>query len=132
MQAPHRIHFREVLKSEFPNLLLRPLSVRIICNSPPYLGPVKCEVYCVAGVPKALRDNNPMNTLRSRVRGIIFSIPILAMCKGGTEAPISAFPSLVQTTNVPVSATAKFAPVMPAPAFKNLGRELLRMASFNE
>src|SRR3954470_24183815 len=49
--------------------------------------------------------------------------------QGGTAAPISAFPSLVHTRNVPVSAIAKFAPVIPAPAARNRGRALFRMAS---
>ena len=56
-------------------------------------------------------------------------MPMLAMCSGGTEAPMSALPSLVHTTKVPVSATAKLAPVMPAPAARNRGRALLRIAS---
>ena len=38
---------------------------------------------------------------------MIFSMPIEAMCNFGTLADRSALPSLVQTTKVPVSATAK-------------------------
>jgi hypothetical protein len=33
-------------------------------------------------------------------------------------APRSALPSFVQTTKLPVSAIAKFAPVIAAPAFR--------------
>ena len=44
---------------------------------------------------------------------MIFSMPIEAICSFGTLADRSALPSLVQTTKVPVSATAKLQPVMP-------------------
>ena len=74
------------------------------------------------GEPRALRESMRMKTARSRARGINFSIPMLATCSGGTLAPMSAFPSLVQTTNPPVSATAKLAPVMPASALRKRGR----------
>ena len=70
-----------------------------------------------------------MKTPRSRARGISFSMPMLAMWSGGTLAPMSALPSLVQTTNPPVSATAKLAPVMPASAAMNFGRAFWRIAS---
>jgi len=45
--------------------------------------------------------------------GTTFSIPMLAICSGGTAAPMSAFPSLVQTMKVPVSAIARLPPFMP-------------------
>ena len=41
-------------------------------------------------------------------------MPIDAICNFGTFADKSALPSFVQTTKVPVSATAKLQPVMPA------------------
>ena len=41
------------------------------------------------------------------MRGMSFSMPIEAMCSFGRLADRSALPSLVQTTKVPVSATAK-------------------------
>ncbi|MNY73712.1 hypothetical protein D3C86_2125650 [compost metagenome] len=53
------------------------------------------------------------------------------MCNGGILAVRSALPSFVQTTKAPVSAIAKFAPVKPACASKNLGRALFRIASVN-
>ena len=57
-------------------------------------------------------------------------MPIEAMCSGGTFAPRSALPSLVQTTTVPVSATAKFAPVMPAVRLgRKYGRVCMRWLS---
>ena len=45
-------------------------------------------------------------------------MPIEAMCSFGRLTPRSALPSLVQTTTLPVSATAKLAPVMPASAVR--------------
>jgi len=60
---------------------------------------------------------------------MIFSMPIEAMCNFGTLADRSALPSLVQTTNVPVSATAKLQPVMPASAASISGRVASRCAS---
>ncbi len=71
-------------------------------------------MYCVIGEPSALRESMRMNTPRSEILGINFSIPIDAMCNGGTFADRSALPSFVHTTTVPVSATAKLQPVMPA------------------
>src|SRR5438094_812711 len=50
-----------------------------------------------------------------------------AMCSGGSETPRSAFPSLVQTTNPPVSAIAKLTPVSPASAC--IGLELFEIVS---
>ncbi len=47
-------------------------------------------------------------------------MPMQAMCSLGSETPMSALPSLVQTTKPPVSAMAKLTPVMPASAAMNL------------
>src|ERR1700721_2862546 len=129
MQGPHRMHLSECQKSGIPSLRVRPLSTNTMCSSPPFLGPVKWEEYCVSGAPSALRARRRRKTPMSSTFGIIFSIPMLAMWSGGTEAPMSALPSFVQTMKVPVSAIAKLPPVMPAPAARNLGRALLRMVS---
>ena len=81
------------------------------------------------GEPSALRDNSRTNTARCSSRGMIFSMPIEAMCSFGTLAERSALPSLVQTTTPPVSATAKLQPVMPASAARINGRFASRCAS---
>ena len=109
MQAPQRMHLSEVQNSVMPSRSERPLSTSTMCISPPSRGPRKCEVYCVIGEPSALRDSRRMNTARCSRRGMIFSMPIEAMCSFGTLADRSALPSLVQTTKLPVSATAKLA-----------------------
>ena len=83
------------------------------------------------GCPVALRASSRMKTARSAARGISFSIPMQAMCSLGSEMPRSAFPSFVQTTNPPVSATAKFTPVMPASAAMNLSAQV-RASGFGQ
>src|SRR6516164_5624850 len=103
-------------KSGMPSRCVRPLSTKTICSSAPGRGARKCEVYCVMGEPSALRDSMRMNTPRCSIFGMIFSMPMQAMCNLGTLAERSALPSLVQTTKLPFSATAKFAPVIPASA----------------
>jgi hypothetical protein len=60
---------------------------------------------------------------------MIFSMPIEAICSFGTLADRSAFPSLVQTTKVPVSATAKLHPVIPASALRISGWVASRCAT---
>ena len=82
--------------------------------------------------PVALLASRRIMTLRSIMRGTNFSIPIQAMCSGGSETPKSAFPSLVQTTIPPVSATAKLTPVIPASASRNRLRNSFRAASRQE
>ena len=114
MQAPQRMHLSEVQKSSMPSRSERPLSTSTTCISVPGRGARKCEVICVIGEPSALRESMRMNTPRCSTLGISFSMPMEAMCSGGMLALRSALPSLVQTTKLPVSATAKFAPVMPA------------------
>src|SRR5438445_11263381 len=84
MQAPQRMHLSECQKSAMPSRRLRPLSTSTMCNSPPLLGPVKWEEYCVSGAPSPLRANSLRNTPKSSTRGMIFSMPMLAMCSGGT------------------------------------------------
>ena len=81
------------------------------------------------GEPSALRDSMRTNTPRCSVRGMIFSMPTEAMYSFGQCTDRSALPSLVQTTMAPVSATAKFAPVMPASALRNDGRVVRRWLS---
>ena len=79
VDAPQRIHFSECQKSGVPSRVDRPLSTSTMCNSPPFLGPLKCEVYCVSGVPSALRARRRRKTPMSSTRGTNFSIPMLAM-----------------------------------------------------
>src|SRR5476651_1020167 len=122
MQAPQRMHFSEYQKSSIASRAERPLSTSTKCISAPFRGPRKCDVYCVIGEPSALRDSMRMNTPRCSSLGITFSMPIDAMCSGGTFALRSALPSFVHTVMPPVSATAKLQPVMPASAFRISGR----------
>ena len=103
-------------KSGSASSALRPLSTSTMCSSPPGRGPWKCEVYAVIGWPVAERASSRRNTPRSAARGISFSMPMQAMCSVGSDMPRSALPSFVQTTKPPVSAMAKFTPVMPASA----------------
>jgi hypothetical protein len=100
MQAPQRMHFSDVQNSAKPSRSDRPLSTSTTCISPPARGPRKCEVYWVIGEPRALRDKRRTNTARCSRRGMIFSMPIEAICSFGTLADRSAFPSLVQTTKL--------------------------------
>ena len=78
--------------------------------------------------PVALRASSRRKTGRSSARGITFSIPTEAMCTGASAIPRSAFPSFVQTTNPPVSATAKFIPVSVASAARKCARRCSRAA----
>jgi hypothetical protein len=80
----------------------------MICISPSSRGALKCEVYCVIGIPTALRVRSRMNTARSRFKGMTFSMPNEQMRSLGTLPERSAFPSFVTVTIAPVSATAKF------------------------
>src|SRR5271168_4801392 len=80
MQAPQRMHLSEVRNSSVPSRADRPLSTSTMCISPPARGPRKCEVYCVIGEPSALHDKRRMNTARCSSRGMIFSMPIEAIC----------------------------------------------------
>ena len=81
------------------------------------------------GCPVALRASSRRNTASSRGPGTIFSTPMQAMCKGGSDVPRSALPSLVHTTTPPVAAMAKFTPVSPACAARNFSRRCCRAAS---
>ena len=60
------------------------------------------------------------------MEGTTFSTPITATCTRGSEVAMRPLPSLVTRTTVPVSATAKFAPVMPRSACKNFSRSSSR------
>src|SRR5579864_7465183 len=130
MHAPQRMHLSEYQKSSIASRSLRPWSTRMKCISAPGRGARKCDVYCVMGEPSALRDSIRTKRPRSEIRGISFSIPIDAMCNGGTFAERSALPSFVQTTTVPVSATAKLQPVTPAVFWRTkYGRVFIRWLS---
>ena len=51
-----------------------------------------------------------------------FSMPAMATCTRGMDVHMRPLPSLVTSTTVPVSATMKFAPVMPMSAVMNFSR----------
>ena len=58
--------------------------------------------------------------------GITFSTPMRATWIRGSEVTIRPLPSLVTSTTVPVSATAKLAPVIPMSAWRNFSRRAFR------
>jgi len=60
--------------------------------------------------------------MRSVNEGTTFSTPITATWTRGSEVTIRPLPSLVTRTTVPVSATAKLAPVIPRSAWRNFSR----------
>src|SRR4030095_7962252 len=111
---------------------MRPLSSRTRWNSsgpsssPLRRGPSTSEVYTDSFWPVALLARMARNTARSVMEGTTFSTPITATCTRGSEVAMRPLPSLVTRTTVPVSATAKFAPVMPRSAFRNFSRSSSR------
>src|SRR5881409_10295 len=66
------------------------------------------------------------NTARSVIDGMTFSTPITATCTRGSDVVMRPLPSLVTRTTVPVSATAKLAPVIPRSAWRNFSRNSSR------
>ena len=58
--------------------------------------------------------------------GMTFSTPMSATWIRGSEVTIRPLPSLVTRTTVPVSATAKLAPVIPMSAWRNFSRSAFR------
>ena len=62
----------------------------------------------------------------SSIEGTTFSIPVMATWMRGIEVHMRPLPSLVTSTSVPVSATMKFAPVMPMSAAMNFSRSWRR------
>lgn len=127
MHAAQRMHLRECQNRFIPRRADLPLSTRMTCMVAPLRGPRNVEVYCVIVSPVALRVSSRTKTARLSVVGMIFSIPTEHMCSSGVCAERSAFPSLVATTIAPVSATTKFAPVMPARALRMSGRVFSRI-----
>ena len=56
------------------------------------------------------------------MEGMTFSMPMTATWIRGSEVTMRPLPSLVTRTTVPVSATAKLAPVIPMSAWRNFSR----------
>ena len=65
----------------------------------------------------------------SRQVGITFSIPITVTSTSGSVVHIRPLPSDSNTQTLPVSATAKFAPLTPIRADRNFARRWSRAAS---
>ena len=65
----------------------------------------------------------------SRQLGITFSIPITVTSTSGSVVHIRPLPSDSNTQTLPVSATAKFAPLTPIRADRNFARRCSRAAS---
>ena len=65
----------------------------------------------------------------SRQAGTSFSIPITVTSTSGSVVHMRPLPSDSNTQTVPVSAIAKFAPLIPMRAVRNLARRCTRAAS---
>ena len=111
---------------------IRPWSSRTRWNSsgpsssPARRGPSTSVVYTESFWPVALLARIARNTIRSVMDGTTFSTPMIATCTRGSDVTIRPFPSLVTSTTVPVSATAKLAPVIPRSAWRNFSRSSRR------
>ena len=111
---------------------VRPLSSRTrwnCCGPSPGVTPVHIEVYGFIRSPVDDRGSSCMNTSRSRQAGTTFSMPITVISVSGRVRHIRPLPSDSTTHSVPVSATAKFAPLMPTRADRNVRRRCSRAAS---
>ena len=75
------------------------------------------------------RGSSWMNTSMSRHVGTSFSIPITVTSTSGSVVHMRPLPSDSNTQTVPVSATAKLAPLIPMRADRNLARRCRRAAS---
>src|SRR5580698_8937654 len=86
MHAPQRMHLSEVQNSFKPRRAERPLSTSTTCISPPSRGPRKCDVYCVIGIPVALR-------VRSRIKtsGIAYFLSLVISSSECMEAALAWF-----------------------------------------
>ncbi len=67
--------------------------------------------------------------MRSVIDGMTFSMPMTATWIRGSVVTMRPLPSFVTRTTVPVSATAKLAPVMPMSAWRNFSRSRTRAAA---
>ena len=77
-------------------------------------------------VPERVRSGS--STARSARSATTRSIPMIAMCTGGSDEHMRPLPSFVTSTIVPVSATAKLTPVIPTGASR---KRLLRWSRAN-
>ena len=75
------------------------------------------------------RGRSCRKTSRSANVGTSFSIPTTLTSTGGSVVHMRPFPSDSTTTTVPVSATAKFAPLTPTLALRNFSRRYTRATS---
>ena len=110
---------------------MRPLSTRIrwtFCGPSPGVTPVHIDVYGFIRSPVDDRGSSCRNTSRSRTRGTTFSIPITVIRVSGRVRHIRPLPSDSTTASVPVSATAKLAPLIATLAERNFRRRCRRAA----
>jgi hypothetical protein len=76
--------------------------------------------------PVPLRGSMRSTATASSSVATTLSMPNRAMCTGGSVVVRSALPSLVTSMMVPVSAIARFAPLMPTVASMNFWRSDVR------
>ena len=76
--------------------------------------------------PSAERVSSESSGTTSRRFSTTFSMPVTAMCTGGTPVDIRPLPSFSTSSRVPVSATAKLTPETPMSAAKNFSRSTRR------
>ncbi len=74
-------------------------------------------------VPERVRSGR--STARSASSATTRSIPMTAMCTGGSDEHMRPFPSFVTRTIVPVSATAKLTPVIPTGRLEEPAAEMV-------
>ena len=110
---------------------VRPLSSKIrwnSCGPSPGVTPVHIEVYGFIRSPVEDRGSSCRNTSRSCQRGTSFSIPMTVIKVSGRVRHIRPLPSDSTTAKVPLSATAKLAPLIATFADRNFRRRCLRAA----
>ena len=98
------------------------------CGPSPGVTPVHSEVYGFIRSPVEERGSSCRNTSRSRQVGTSFSMPMTVISVCGRVRHIRPLPSDSTTASVPVSATAKFAPLIATRARRNRSRRCARAA----
>ena len=112
--------------------LVRPASIRTrwnSCGPSPSRTPVHSDVYGFIRSAVEERGSSCSMTSRSRHSGSTFSIPIRVTSTRGIVVHMRPLPSDSTTPTVPVSAIAKFAPLIAIGTERNLARRWRRAAS---
>ena len=110
---------------------MRPLSSSTTwksCGPSPGVTPVQSVVYGFMRSPVDERGSSWRKTSRSSGVGTSFSIPTTVISVSGSVVQKRPLPSDSTTQTVPVSATAKFAPLIATRAARNFARRYARAA----